>query len=187
MKLSIVSYLDPDTTRQVRELQKTLSDLTGSIAALTSWSPHITLGDGVEVDDTDTLVAELTQIANSTNSFDLKVSGFSSIDSRPIGRGEISTPYVIYIDVVPNQALLDLVQKIGRVTNEYETWYLMHRPYLPHVTLAFRDLTKDGYEKGLEYLKDKDVELVSKIDHIALVEKLDEVDREYKRILLASV
>lgn len=50
MKLSIVSYLDTASSTEVRKLQQKLSEITGSHASLTSWEPHVTVGDAVEVD-----------------------------------------------------------------------------------------------------------------------------------------
>ena len=187
MQLSIVSYLDQATTSQVRELQKTMSEITGSQASLNSWLPHVTLGDGVDVTDLEVndLIDEIQGVANVTPSFTISVSGFSSLDSRPIGVGEVSTPYAIFIDVVISQELLDLVAKIDEVTTARSIWYHMPRPYLPHVTLAFRDLSEVGYENGLEYLSDKNIHFSSLIDHIALVQKLPDTDKEYTRIQLA--
>ena len=60
----------------------------------------------------------------------------------------------------------------------------MRRPYQPHVTLAFRDLTQAGYKSGLEYLKDKDMTINTRIDHIALVEKRSNADIERFRVHL---
>ena len=62
----------------------------------------------------------------------------------------------------------------------------MPRPYLPHVTLAFRDLSREGFEAGSAYLADKTIHLSSTIDHIALVEKLATTDAERQRFWLTS-
>lgn len=187
MQLSIVSYLDQVTTSRVRELQKTMSEITGSRASLDSWSPHVTLGDGVDVTDLELndLIDEIQDAANTTSSFTIDVSGFSSLDSRPIGVGEISTPYAIFIDVVVGRELLDLVAKIDEVTTARSIWYHMPRPYLPHITLAFRDLSETGYKNGLEYLSDKNIQFSSTINHIALVQKLPDTNTEYIRIQLS--
>lgn len=61
----------------------------------------------------------------------------------------------------------------------------MPNPYLPHVTLAFRDLNQDGYRSGLAFLEGKEVELKSSIDHVALVQKLSASDREIARVQLS--
>ncbi len=187
MQVSIVSYLDQAATSQVRELQKTMSEITGSQASLDSWLPHVTLGDGVDVTDLELneFIAEIQEVANATPSFTINVSGFSSLDSRPIGVGEISTSYAIFIDIVVCRELFDLVAKIDEVTTAGSIWYHMPRPYLPHITIAFRDLSETGYRSGLDYLSDKKIQLSSRIDHIALVQKLPDTDTEYARIQLS--
>jgi 2'-5' RNA ligase len=188
MKLSIVSYLDKDTTEIVRKWQHELSAITGSVAAVVSWEPHVTIGDGVEVSEPEIpgLLANLRKVTALNSSFPLRLSGIGTFDSRPIGRGETSTPYVIYLVVTQNDALLHLVRDIAEATNGYQKWYRMHVPYTPHVTLAFRDLDKPGYEKGLAYLSGKSFDVTTEVHHIALVEKLENNDLEYTRLSLAK-
>jgi len=187
MNLSIVSYMDESATWHIRELQQTLSDLTGSKASLLSWEPHLTVGDGVTVDDDQfqKLVNEVKTSAVALPAFSLQLSGFSSIDNRPIGKNEVSTPYVLYIDVIVSQQLLDVVSAVEKITRSGEKWYHMPSPYLPHVTLAFRDLTAEGYQKGLAYLDGRSVDITTTIDHIALVEKLPDIDVERTRLSLS--
>ena len=188
MKLSIVSYLDESATRTVRKLQCELSDLTGSKAALLSWEPHVTVGDGLDIaaEQLDTLRHELAQAIANQPIFTLHTSRFGTFETRPLGRSETSTPYVIYLDVQLSEPLDALVQRIQTVTERYDRWYTMVRPYTPHITLAFRDLDAAGFHKGLAYLQDKSGKLTSKIDHIALVEKLENKDTEFQRLLFAA-
>lgn len=186
MQLSIASYLDDSATQQVRQLQQTMSEVTGSTASLNSWQPHVTLGDGIDVtkNEIDNLIDEMQRVAQTTHKFDLTMTGFGSLGSRPIGEGEISTTYAIFINVIINQDLVNLVDKIDEITNNYSIWYHMPRPYLPHATLAFRDLSEQGYHDGLNYLGGKNIALTSSIDHIALVEKTSDSDMEFIRIPL---
>jgi 2'-5' RNA ligase len=181
MKLSLVSYLDQTSSSLVREIQQNLSDITGSKASLSSWQPHVTVGDGVEVNEEqcNQLKNRINEISTSTAKYLLKLHGIGTLDNWKGGAGE--TPYVIYLDVVINDELVKVVDDVDRATYEYSKWYLMPRPYLPHCTLAFRDLTKEGFEKGLEYLKNVDPSITATVDHIALVDKLPDVDRELVR------
>ena len=163
-----------------------MSETTGSYACLSSWEPHVTLGDGVEVDEHGYkgLVEDIEQVAHLHPVFELEISGFSSLDNRPLGVGEASTPYAIFIDVHANNLLQALVAGLQKITSEHPIWYHMPQPYLPHVTLAFRDLSREGFDRGIAYLSDKDIRITSVIDHISLVEKLETKDIERKRILL---
>lgn len=186
MQLSIVSYLDLKSSIEVRNLQQKLSKITGSKASLMSWEPHITVGDGIEV-DADSLERfknGIRGIVDRTTSFGLQLRDIATIDNRKGGIGEVTTPYVIYLDVKVNDDLLKLVDEVGKATDGFEKWYYMPQPFTPHCTLAFRDLSKEGFELGIEFFKDQSIELMATIDHIALVEKLPDLDRELVRFSL---
>lgn len=183
-----MSYLDPSATRSVRSIQKELSDLTGSLASLTTWEPHVTIGDGVEVEpeNLDKFLETIRNISSDTNSFQLELRDIGTMDDWVGGEGETFTPYVIYLDVKINDNLMNIVSKLNGATNKEKKWYLMPRPFRPHCTLAFRDLTEEGYEKGIKYLNKLDLSISTLIDHIALVEMLPEHDRELIRFDLAK-
>jgi len=183
MKLSIVSYLDEDTTKTVRAIQEELSTITGSKAAVRAWQPHITVGDGPEVDDTQLqqLRKQLASMASNQLPFQLNTIGFGTFSERPIGRSETSTPYVIYLDVALSAPLTHLVESLYKLTDQYDKWYKMVKPYTPHITLAFRDLDEAGFKKGLAYIQNKSGEFSSRIDHLALVEHRADKDEEFER------
>ncbi|MCA9324743.1 2'-5' RNA ligase family protein [Candidatus Saccharibacteria bacterium] len=189
MQLSIVSYLDPQATATIRKLQRELSELTGSVASLQSWEPHITVGDGIEIaaSVSNEVITQLEVITHHLTPFDVRLQGFSNKQNRYGGKGELTTPYALLMDVVVSQDLKDMVTKIqNEVTNKWEKWYLKPQPYAPHVTLAFRDLGKEGFEKGLAFLSQYELTLETTINHIALVEKQPDKDVEFHRILFGE-
>ena len=115
------------------------------------------------------------------------MKGFGGRTDRTVGDGEITTPFVLWIDVLQNSELLELVERIKEsITSKTELWYRMPQPYMPHVTVAFRDLSEDGYLKGSEFLKDKNIQEIITVDHIALVEHLPEKDIETVRFQFAG-
>lgn len=184
MQLSIVSYFDAESTKTIRALQQQMYELTGSIASLQAWEPHVTIGDGIEIDEND-----VPQIINAIHakvvnipSFIIKASGFGALSNRPIGINEVSTPYVIWLNVLANQDLLGLNKAIEETTDQYKKWYEMPKPYTPHVTIAFRDLDEKGYVKGLELVKKQKIQINMLIDHVSLVEKCEDIDREIARV-----
>ena len=181
MKLSLVSYLDPESSREIRAIQTELSGITGSKASLNSWEPHVTVGDAIEVskEELADVKERIKELCKSTSSFQLRLQGIESLDNWMGGAGE--TPYVIYLNVQLNNELDMIDKEVADKIKDYDKWYVMPKPYLPHCTLAFRDLTEQGYVKGLEYLQETDPRVTAHIDHIALVEKLADVDRELIR------
>lgn len=188
MRVSIVSYLDPETTKAVRDIQQTLSDLTGAKASLTTWLPHVTVGDGVEFDDAqeEGFLSRLKELTANHKPFNLELKGIGTLDNWQGGEGEVFTPYVIYLDVVINESLMNIVKGVSEASEGLHTWYKMPEPYLPHCTLAFRDLTKEGFEKGIAYLATQNLSFTTTIDHISLVEMLPTGDTEYVRLSLNS-
>lgn len=184
MKISIVSYLDSASMVEVRKLQEELSRVTGSVASLSSWEPHVTVGDGLELDGDrlQRFTADIRELASTTEPFRLGLEGIGAVENRTGGRGEITTPYVIYLKVQVNAGLLRLVEQVAKYTNGLDKWYRMPRPYTPHCTLAFRDLTDEGFRSGIAYLTEREVSLEAMINHIAFVEKLPNVDTELMRV-----
>lgn len=171
MRLSIVSYLDPQASAQVRDLQYAISDITRSRASLLSWGPHVTLADGVEAEDDqiENLVESIAEAATRHPYFNLTASSYGFFYNRPLGKDEISTPYALFLKVSTNERLLSLSAEITKVISTYPIWYNMPLPYQPHITLAFRDLDRQGFDKGIAYLDDQQISLTATIDHIALV------------------
>lgn len=188
MKFSLVSYLDDVATKEVRRMQRELSELTGAQAALISWQPHVTVGDGIEVTDDQRLrlESELSRFCMNEQTFTLEMDGFGTFDTRPVGRSETSTPYVIYLHVVSSRALLRLVERLADITDTYDKWYEMVTPYTPHVTLAFRDLDETGFKKGCDYIAHKSGQITSAIATISLVERSEAGDIEYRRFAFAD-
>ena len=188
-KYSIVCYLGGELHDKVRAMQRELFALTGSRECLDSWEPHFTLGDGIWVDEEgfENAKKAFEEISAGQKKFEVEMKGFGGRTDRTVGDGEITTPFVLWIDVLQNSELLELVERIKEsITSKTELWYRMPQPYMPHVTVAFRDLSEDGYLKGSEFLKDKNIQEIITVDHIALVEHLPEKDIETVRFQFAG-
>jgi 2'-5' RNA ligase len=188
MKLSIISYLDPDSHVKVVQLQQKLRDITSSTSALQTWQPHITIGDGIEVSSKRLALLEaiLMQIARKHRPFTVTLCGFDGFTNWQPGTGHTGTSYVIYVHVVPNEALLKLVQDIREAVSNESRWYTMPTPYSPHITLAYRDLDEAGYRRALAYLQTQSLDRTMTIDHIALAVSQDDSNEQLQRIMLSD-
>jgi len=80
----------------------------------------------------------------------------------------VTRPHVIYLDVLKNKRLGRLAEKVKKITDKYQICYQQPWPYKPHITIAFSDLTKDGFQEAKRYLKDKKFFAKTKIDHVAI-------------------
>jgi 2'-5' RNA ligase len=177
-KFSIVTFADQSLTDKIQEIQENLFSLCGTKSARDAWEPHITIGSGPIIrkeSEIDQLVAEINQIIKQIGAFKVKLKGFSSTKSEVNGN-------VLFIKVEVNEQLGLLANKVKGVTDAFKRWYEQKWPYSPHVTLAFRDLTDEGLEKCLDYLSNETFENEILIDHISLVEKVDDKEKEFKRL-----
>lgn len=155
MNISLISNLSGDSYKKVRSLQKELSRVTGSISCLADWQPHITIGDGLVVDQQTMtgLTTELQAFAESHQPVKARIHGYAGIDNwKGAVEGKV-TPYVIWLSVEMNDELMALWSSLrDKITARYEAWLPRTVEYNPHVTIAFSDLTKEGFEKGMAYL-----------------------------------
>ncbi len=187
---SVVTYLEGEAKAEVRALQEKLAEVTGSRECLDSWQPHLTVGDGPTVTDAELseLEAAMRTLTETETPFSVTLAEFGEKTDRKGGAGEITTPYVLHIKVQVNPALERLVARIEReITSQYELWYHMPQPYAPHVTLAFRDLTEEGFYTGRKFLANMSFAQDIEINHVALVEKRPDADVEHGRFYFTHV
>jgi 2'-5' RNA ligase len=186
---SIVAYLTGEDLDFVRDIQKELSEITGSRKCLTDWLPHITLGDGVTVsgDRLAEVEQRILSVVITQKVITAQINGFGGVDNWKGAIPNQITPYVIWLSVEVNQELIDLYNNIKKnITSKEKLWLPETINYSPHITLAFADLNREGYEKGLNYLNGKTLQREFKIEHVALVECSgvgNMTSREYKRFL----
>lgn len=187
---SLVSYLNGEEYKQVRALQKELSVITGSHKCLEDWLPHITVGDGITISDEEMLELEneLTEISHSEHCITAHIKGFGGIENwKGAVEGKV-TPFVIWLEVEVSPDLLQFYKNLrDNVTQNYDAWLPRTTNYTPHVTLAFADLTREGYEKGMSYLASQKIDLPFSISHLAIVECYGEGNMtsvEYKKFYL---
>jgi 2'-5' RNA ligase len=130
------------------KIKEHFAEVYNSRAALKS-PPHITLQPPFEweVEDLAKLAQKLAEFARSQDPIPMTLDGFSAFKPR-----------VIFINVLKNPELL-AIQKA--LTNELETSLgIVHevsknRPFSPHLTVGFRDLTKANFYKAWDEFKDR--------------------------------
>ncbi|MBD2449384.1 2'-5' RNA ligase family protein [Nostoc sp. FACHB-152] len=125
--------------------------------------PHITLQPPFEWanDQVSRLEASLREFASQQKSLQVTLSGFSAF-----------APRVIYIDVVRSQELLQLqaalmahmetdlgiVDEVGK-----------KRPFAPHMTVAFRDLTKQNFKAAWPEFENRELHFEFAADKLTLL------------------
>jgi 2'-5' RNA ligase len=80
-------------------------------------------------------------------------------------------PRVIYLDVLPNPVLPDLYADI--TTTLANTLSIIDpyasRPFVPHMTVAFRDLTPDNFELAWAEFRDRKINFEFEATNLTLL------------------
>jgi 2'-5' RNA ligase len=148
-KLCFVALLPPERVQaDANAIKDHFAEVYDSSHAKKS-PPHITLQPPFkwEVDEIPTLKTTLEQFASGQTPIPVKLSGFGAFPPR-----------VIYIHVEKTAELLaiqkslmaDLEEKIGLVDAVAKS-----RPFVPHMTVAFRDLSKSNFRQAWNVYKDE--------------------------------
>lgn len=141
----------PEIQAEVNDIKHHFQEYYGSRKALNS-PTHITLQAPFEwsnEQNLDELTAELRKFAENRERFAISLSNFGAFP-----------PKVVYIYVVQNSALIDLQQNLSAFMES--TYGLIDRHYAtfcPHMTVAFRDLTKTSFNQAWPEFRQKPIEL----------------------------
>ncbi|MGK7884285.1 MAG: 2'-5' RNA ligase family protein [Crocosphaera sp.] len=165
-------YIQEEATK----IKEHFRDLYNSKAALKS-PPHVTLQPPFEwdIEDLARLIPELNDFSESQQPFSMTLNGFAAFKPR-----------VIYIDVVKTTELLS-IQKSLMSRLEYSL-NIVHqvskkRPFAPHLTVGFRDLTKKNFYQAWEEFKDQEIYynfIVNKLTLLIHNGRNWEIHSEYK-------
>lgn len=186
-KFAIISYFDEETTKEVRKVQEALSEITGSKGSLVAWAPHITVGSGIVVEEKQ-LENLYTQIESFVKNFSvtkIETRDYSFMDNWSGSKLGLS-PYVVYIKPVDYGTLETVASFFEKeIKPNYSAWYDQPWPFRPHITVAYKDLSEEGYKKAQEFLQGKTFERNITIDNVCLaVEGEGGLWEEFKRFKL---
>lgn len=137
---------------EIESIKKEVSLKYNNKSALRS-PPHITLHMPFEwKSDKETVLTDALEKFKFSDSIPLQLKGFSGFEPR-----------VVFIDVVPIQALVSL--RSGLVSHVKQQLKIFNqsndtRAFHPHITIAFRDLKKSAFYAMMEEYKDKTFEAV---------------------------
>jgi 2'-5' RNA ligase len=157
-----VALLPPELIQdQVRQIQSDFEFRYSTKATLKA-PPHITLIPPFELskDRIEPLQIELEKFAKTRSPFMINLSGFAAFPPR-----------VIYLDVLPNPVLPDLYADI--TTTLANTLSIIDpyasRPFVPHMTVAFRDLTPDNFELAWAEFRDRKINFEFEATNLTLL------------------
>jgi len=124
---------------KIQEMKMDFKENYDSSHALNS-PPHITLIPPFRITDEPTAKELLQNFANEHSSFEVELKDFSHFGKR-----------VIFIDVVESQFLNKLHQGLKKVMSNHSLVFeyaSQPKPYHPHLTLAFKDLSNENFRRA---------------------------------------
>lgn len=147
--LYFIAIVPPAQIRnEIHLLKESFRDSYQSKAALNS-PPHITLHMPFQWKETkeEKLLLALKKFAAGKSDVEVQLNGFSCF-----------APRVIYINVLESEPLRILQTELHRFCKaELNLFNAQYRamPFQPHITLAFRDLKKDKFERAWTEFKER--------------------------------
>jgi 2'-5' RNA ligase len=160
---SIISKLDPETSSTVRRFWQILYEKCGLTAIYSLPTPHVTwfAAESLELDRIPPILAN---IASRKTPFTLHTFGLG------IFTGEQP---VLYLPMVKSFEMIDLH---GEIWDQIEPYsqdpkiYYSPRLWVPHITLALRDLSQETLSCAVEAIGFEPIELFVMIDNLIMAE-----------------
>ena len=140
MRYFIALVLEGENERRFTVLRQIVADIADSYKALLL-PPHITLRVPFETDqDIEPLCQSLESYASEASSYSIKSTDIGYFEHR-----------VCYLDVEQTDTMNTMTHDLYRITSEHLQQMLSEstrwRPPHFHLTLAYSDLTEEGYER----------------------------------------
>lgn len=158
--LYFIALIPPEPWKEaVTELKKEFSTYK-SFHALKS-PPHVTLIPPFRMgaDSEPKLKRELNEFAASRHQFSLRVVGFGAFKPR-----------VIFLEIELSDDLTALYDGITRDFGYLiEDSFRSNKRFHPHMTLAFRDLTKSMFHKAWDHYRDKEFSFEFQVESVYLL------------------
>ncbi|WP_428235478.1 2'-5' RNA ligase family protein [Gracilimonas sp.] len=151
-QLYFIALIPPGPLKdEIQELKLEVKEKFDSSHSLNA-PPHITLLSPfrLEGQNEDKLHSLLEVFIQALKPFEVRLNNFSTFPPR-----------VIFIDVEESAALMDMqkqLEELARSNSPLFNYNYDGRPYHPHLTLAFKDLTKKNFYKAWKEFENRTFE-----------------------------
>ncbi len=179
-KRYFIALLPPqEIQKEATKIKQYFAEVYHSKAALKS-PPHVTLQPPFEweMSNLSQLEQQLQQFCKFQSSIPMILDGFAAFQPR-----------VIYLNVLKTSELLTiqkdlmsfLESSLGIVHQVSKT-----RPFSPHLTVGFRDLSKENFAQAWSEFKDKKLYFKFVVNHLTLLVHNGKMWEIYQEFLLAN-
>jgi len=148
--LYFIAIVPPEKIQdEITQLKVLVAERFNSKHALKS-PPHITLHMPFKWKEKkyDLLIDTMKKINNEVEEFQIELDGFNFYEPR-----------VVYVDVKQNKQLEELQKKVidlCRKELKINNANYKDRPFVPHITIGFRDLRKPQFYEAKQYFQKRE-------------------------------
>ncbi len=164
---AVISELDPQSSAVVKDLWHRLREACGLMAVCELPTPHLTwlVAETLDVPAIEAILAALSAGTHALASY---VFGFGIFSGeRP----------VFYLPLVKSQAMMDLHNEIWRRSTGYcdqLNKYYSPPYWLPHITLAINDITRESLACAMEVVAFEAVVIQVSVNNLIVVSTSDD-------------
>jgi 2'-5' RNA ligase len=148
-QLFFIALIPPETVYMEVEAFKTIMSNEYNSSRALRLPPHITLIPPfwLNPDRLNALSSTLKEFSKELRAFTIHFNGFG-----------VFKPKAIYIRNDYNQELMELQTDIAQEGKNLGFWSIEEGPFHPHMTIAFKDLTKNDFERAWNAFKERKYE-----------------------------
>jgi len=170
LEISTVGYPPYRIRNEINALREDLAERFSSKNAL-SWEPHITLAHRVLIpgDKLEGRLTDIKTLCRITKPIRIRTVDLELFEIKGTS---LKHPYAIVLEVEVSDALRAVNEKINKEIYEgLERPSMKDETYRPHITLAYRDLTKENYLKAIDFFRDNPINSRFKfeLDNLVLI------------------
>lgn len=164
---AIISELDQQSSVKVIEFWKTLREACGLRGIYDVPTPHFTwfAAEKLDVDQAKSIISQI-------------VKGVKPFEIRTFGLGVFSGDHpVLYLPLVKTRKILNFHDEVWEKLRPYsEETQLYYSPWLwvPHITLALKDLSRENLSCAINAIAYEPIELINRVTNLILADYKDE-------------
>lgn len=158
---AVASLLDTQSDQKTRELWEYLLGQCGLLGILTTPIPHLTWQ--VAESYSDGAILQLERISSVISPISVRVGGVGVFtgDNPVVHLSLVKTARLMQI----HQIIWDMLSSYGHDMNKY---YAPDR-WMPHITLAYRDVTRENLMCALESLAFRSLDTEVSINNLSMI------------------
>lgn len=158
--IGVLSILEGKPYKVVKKLWKIFEEKYNSVGVQVFSHPNITFQAG-ETENLKQLKKDFEILVNEIKPFEIEVDGFGHFDKK-----------VIYLKVKKNSGLIEINKKVNDFLRSYcfkLFEYYTPKNWIPHITLAMGDLTKENFEIAWNELRNKKFRFKQRLHNLCIV------------------